>query len=322
MASDTSEKLAPLSVRLDDMHGEAGYTPAADPRHKFNARTGAAAGAQAASDLANYNATEIANTLAAVRGGASKWVERESQLEAELSKQQDALNMANFQTAGDYGSVGNMANALALELAEGNFDMIDVSFRVSSPEPLDDPYMVVLVEFQPRGAKPGETSLLIHAKALDPIGPDPKYIRIREGGMPVGFKFIRHEVHIYNRGKEVATSESSKRVEISPDEAREYILIEHLAANKTATVPPAPVVGSLPAATRRQVSPDQLNRVCYARVAKDGKFIGLYADESASLRVADDQLTQLFAEALYRPALAEGKPMDGTVRVRLADLVL
>jgi hypothetical protein len=315
-------KLAPFSVQLDELQGGPGYTPAADPRHKFNARSGAAAGAAAAQTLAQYNVTEITETLAKVRAGAIASPEREEQLEQELDRQQGNLNVADYQQGTDYGSIGTMANALSLELAEGNFDLVDVSFKISSPEPLDDPYMVVLVEFQPRGAKPGETSQLIHAKALDPIGPEPKYVRIREGGMPVGFKYLRHEVHIYNRGREVATNVSGKRVELSRDEAREYLLLDHLGANKDATVPPAPVAGSLPASVRGRVSPEQLQRPCYARIARDGRLLGLFADEAASLPVADPELASLFADGLYKPALAQGRPMDGVVRLKLADLIL
>lgn len=315
-------KLAPVSVRLDELQGGPGYTPAADPRHKFNARSGAASGAAAARTLADYNATEIADTLAKVKSAAVPWPEREAQLTQELDKQQGDLNSADYQLGTDYGSIGNMANALALELAEGNYDLVDVSFKISSPEPLDDPYMVVFVEFEPRGAKPGEKSTLIHAKALDPIGAEPKYIRIREGGMPVGFKYLRHEVHIYNHGREVATNVSSKRVELSRDEAREYLLIDHLGANKDATRPASAVPGSLPASARNRVSAEQLHRTCYARIAKDGRLTGLFADEAASLPVADPELASLFGDALYKPALAQGKPMEGVVRLQLADLIL
>ncbi len=315
-------KLAPVSVQLDELQGGPGYTPAADPRHKFNARSGAASGAAAASGLADYNVKEITTTLEAVKSAPVQWKEREEQLETELSRQQGQLDVANHNVSTDYSSTPTMANALALELAEGNFDLVDVSFKLSSPVPLDDPYMVVLVEFLPRGAKPGETSTLIHAKGLDPIGPEPKFIRIREGGMPVGFKYLRHEVHIYNRGREVATNESSKRVELSPDEAREYLLIEHLAANKGATLPAQAVAGSLPASVRGQVDADRLNRTCFARVSKQGQLIGIFADESASLPLADETLAGVFSRALFKPALVNGRPMDGTVRVRLADLTL
>jgi hypothetical protein len=316
-------KFSPFTVRLDDLQGGAGYTPAADPRHKFNARSGAASGAMAARDLAQMNIAEIQASLGALSAdpnGADP--ARKAQLENALSSQQADLSAIEQQLGSDYGHVGQMANDLSLELAEGNFDMIDISFRISSPELLDDPYMVVLVEFQAPGARPGEVSQLIHAKALDPVGPEPKYIRIRQGGMPVGFKYIRHELHIYNRGREVATNVSSKRVELSRDEAREYLLMDHLGTHKSGTVPAAPVPGSLPASVRGRVSPEQLHRVCYVRVARDGRLLGLFADEAASLPVADPELASVFGEAMYKPALAQGKPMEGVVRLKLADLIL
>jgi hypothetical protein len=316
-------KFSPYSVKLDELQGGPGYTPAADPRHKFNARSGAAAGAAAARDLAQMNINEIRaalSGLAANPNGADP--ARKAQLESALSTEQANLGVADYQLGTDFGSIPAMANALSLELAEGNYDMVDISFRISSPEPLDDPYMVVLVEFSLRDAKPGETNQLIHAKALDPIGREPKYIRIREGGMPVGFKFVGYEIHIYNRGKEVATNASSKRVELNRAEARQYLVLDHVATHKKATLPPLPVPGSLPASVRQRVAPEQLNRACYARIGKDGALLGIFTDEAASLPLGDAELSGLFADALYRPAIADGKAMDGVVRVRLADLAL
>jgi len=316
-------KFSPLSVQLDDMQGVAGYTPAADPRHKFNARSGAASGAKAASELAAYRSGEIQSALSALGNnpnGADPV--RQAQLQSSLETEQANQNLADYQLGSDYSSIPSMANDLAKELDEGNFDMVDVSFRISSPEPLDDPYMVVLVEFQPRGAKPGESSLLIHAKALDPIDAKPKYIRVREGGMPVGFKFLRHEVHIYNRGREVATNASSKRVELTREEARLYLVIEHIGANKGATQVAEAVRGSLSPAIRSRLRPDQLENVSYVRVSKDGVPLGVYVDESASLPVSDEDLVAAVKDAFFKPALHDGKPVDGVVRVRLGELTL
>ena len=314
---DHELKLAPLSVKLDEMQGGPGYTPGADPRHKFNARTGAQGGAQAAHDWAAARHAEATESFNVSRDPQMK----KNYEDIMIAEERNAA-VAGQHLTSDMMSIPNMANALSLELAEGNYDLVDVSFKISSPVLLDDPYMVVLVEFQLRDAKPGETATLIHAKALDPIGPEPKYIRVREGGMPVGFKFLRHQVHIYNRGKEVATSESWKRVAVSRDEARQYLLIEHLAANKGATVPASAVVGSLPPETRVRLAPDQLQQVCYVRVSREGKLLGVFVDEGASLPLPDAAVTAVLAEAFFKPALAQGKPMEGVVRVRLADLTL
>jgi hypothetical protein len=310
-------KLAPLSVKLDDMQGGPGYTPGADPRHKFNARSGAQGGAQAAYDWATTRNAEATESFK-----VSQDPQMKKNYEDIMIAEQRNMDQVGQQLGSDMMSIPNMANALSLELAEGNYDLVDVSFRISSPQVLDDPYMVVLVEFQLRDAKPGETALLIHAKALDPIGPEPKYVRVREGGMPVGFKFLRHQVHIYNRGREVATSESSKRVALSRDDARAYLVIEHLTAHKAGTVPATAVPGSLSPETRARLTPQQLQQVCYVRVSREGKALGAFVDESGSLPLGDSVMTTALGEAFFRPAVADGKPMEGIVRVRLADLTL
>jgi hypothetical protein len=315
---DYELKLAAVSAKLDDLQGEPGYTPAADPRHKYNARSGAAAGAQAVSELSTAQYAEA--SAAANLAPAGSYMQGALTTMADNAKSQ--MDLSNYQRGTDFGSIPTQANELSLELAEGNYDMIDVSFRVSSPEVLDDPYMVVLVEFQPRNSKPGESSQLIHATALDPIGPDPKYIRVREGGMPVGFKILHYEVHIYNRGKEVATNASNKRVELSRDEARQYLVYEYLAANKDASRPASALPGSLPPAARSRLTGEQLQSTCYVRVAADGTFLGVYRDEAANLQLSDEQLKAVLADAFFKPALVKGKAVEGVARVRPVDLIL
>ena len=318
---DYELKLTPLAVKLDDLQGGGGYTPAADPRHKFSARSGAAAGAQAVSELSEAQYTE-----AAAAAQNAKLLPGNDYMVRTLTRMADtaqaSMNVANYQGGTDFGSIPGMANDLAKELAEENFDMVDISFRISSPEVLDDPYMVVLVQFQPRNARPGEVTQLIHAKGLEPIGPDPRYIRVREGGMPLGFKLLQYEVRIYNHGKEVATNVSSKRVELSQDEARQYLVMEYVAANKDATRPAAALPGCLTPANRAQLTGEQLQSTCFVRVAADGTVAGVFHDEGATLQLSDDTLKAIVGQAFFKPALYKGKPVVGIARVRPVDLFL
>jgi hypothetical protein len=180
--------------------------------------------------------------------------------------------------------------------------------------------MVVLFRFQEREAKPGDQGMLIHAKALEPVGPKPKYVRVRESGLPRGFKYIDCEVHIYNRGEEVATNTSAKRVELTREEAQQYLVVEHVGANKGATLPPVAVPGTLPVNQRTQLTPDQLNRTFFARVSKDGKLLGAFADEGCNLELNDAATLNALREVFFRPALEKGKPAEGTARVRLAEI--
>jgi hypothetical protein len=206
------------------------------------------------------------------------------------------------------------------ELAEGNYDAVEVSFKVSSPVELDDPYMVVLFRFQEREAKTGQEGMLIHAKSLDPIGPKPKYIRVREGGMPMGFKYIDCQVHIYNHGQEVATNASPKRVELTRDEARQYLLIEYIGANKGVTIGASAASGTLPRSSRAQLSIAQLNRTAFVKVSEDALPVGIFLDENCQQPVEDPVYVTALQEIFFKPALDEGKPVAGIARVRLGEI--
>lgn len=324
-----SLKLSGATVRLDNLEGGPAYTPANDPVRKMIAASGAAGGAAAVQDLAygkiidmNINASRMGLATEGATGTTAEMAKADigrSQLEANAALQQAAAAGAMLQY-NDLYNTGTYVDKMYRELAEGNYDAMDVSFKISSPVELEDPYMVVLFRFQERDAKPGQESMIIHAEALDPIGPKPKFVRVRKGGLPRGFKYIDSEVHIFNRGKEVATNASSKRVELTREEAQQYFVIEHMGANKDATVPAAAVPGSLPPGRLKSLSLDQVNRTYYVKVAPDGSVAGLYADESCNLAIDDHDALAVVGEVFFKPALVKGTPVEGVARVRLGEI--
>lgn len=324
-------KLSATRAQLDNLEGGPGYTPANDPKLKFDRASGAAGGAAAVADQAQAQMAVTEQNVAlatfAMQGQAPETTTgpiREAYDRAVLERDAAAASgNAGFQVPmQDRYNIGNQANEMQKELAEGNYDAVDISFKISASEPLDDPYMVIIVQYLERGAKPGASSMLIHAKALEPIGLTPRFVRMREGGLPAGFKFESYQVHIYNRGKEVATNASSKRVELTRDEARQYLLMEYLGAHKTDTVPAAATPGSLRADVRQRLAADQLQRTYYAKISPDGVLLAAYADEACHLQVDDPATTAVLADVLYKPSLVKGRPVEGVARVRLADLTL
>jgi hypothetical protein len=337
---DHELKITSASVTLDGLESGPGYTPANDPRLKFDRASGAAAGGKAVQDLAygrlfryhmdgsvapplnplandGTRAAINRNTGGSVDGGGGP-IGGPTDLDV-LMGEMDVANQVMMQ---DQYIVGTHADTMQKELAEGNYDAMEASFKISSSVELIDPYMVLLFKFLERDATPGNEGMLIYARALDPIDEKPRYIRVREGGMPRGFKFIDCQVHIYNRGKEVATNVSPNRVELSRDEARQYILIEHIGANRRTTVPATTAPGGLRAGTREQLAPAQLSRVCYVKVSKEGTLLGAYADEACNLQLGDPAVESVLADVFYKPALHQGKPVEGVARVSLADLSL
>lgn len=319
-----SLKLAGASVQLDSLQAGPAYTPANDPVRKMIAASGAAGGAAAVQDLAWGRVVSEGLNASLVSQAAGTRPEGELAVNAANARVTDAVNAAeqlsdDMQFSSQYDTtqyVGKMYS----ELAEANYDAMEVSFRISSPVELDDPHMVILFKFQERDAKPGSEGLLIHAEALDPIGPKPKYIRVRQAGLPKGFKYLDSEVHIFNRGEEVATNASARRVELTREEAQQYLVIEHLGANKDATVPALAVAGTLPPERLKTLTLDQLNRTYYAKIGPDGSVLGLFADESCHLKSDDDAVLAAVSTAFFKPALVKGKPVEGVARVRLGEI--
>ncbi|MES1168567.1 MAG: hypothetical protein ABUL61_05305, partial [Oleiharenicola lentus] len=277
---DHGLKLSTTSVKLDHLESGPAYTPANDPVRKMIAASGAAGGMAAVQDLAygrmiqaEIMASSATNTLSRTPENSASRGQVEAAYNAamaEYSASARQAEMGNELMLSDQANTGGYVERMNKEKDEGNFDAMDVSFKVSSPVELDDPYVVILFKFQPREAKPGDEGILIHAKSIPPIGPKPQYFRAYESGLPIGFKYLNCTVHIYNRGEEVATNLSPNRVELTREEAQQYMVMEYIGAHKGATVPAMAVASSLPIPRRKQLTLDQLNRTYYARVAKDG----------------------------------------------------
>ena len=324
-----SLKLSATAVRLDGLEAGPSYTPANDPKHKFNRESGAAGGAAAVQDLAygsmialNLNASQSAVNAEGATGPSAAMAQANvaaEQAAANARMQGAAAEGAALQYSSQYNT-GAYAEQMQRELADANYDAMEVSFKISSPVELDDPHMVILFKFQERDAKPGTEGMLIHAESLDAIGPKPKYIRVRKGGMPKGFKYLDCEVHLFNRGEEVATNASSRRVELTREEAQQYLVIQHLGANKDATVPAAAVSGTLSPDRLKALSTDQRNQTYYAKIGPDGAVLGLYADESCHLKIDNDPALAVVSEVFFKPALVKGKPVEGVARVRLGEI--
>ncbi len=318
-------KIAAVSVLLDKMHAAPAYTYENDPIRKMQESATNQMVLAHTGELAMGQMTQAWDTQAR----AQHAVDAGSRDPAAAQRELDAANAAVRQSerqmgdlaalsAGDVGSAS--AGVLRMKGAEGNFDAMEVYFTATSPVELDHPYMVILVKFHDPRNKPGEDGLMIHAQSLEPINTTPRYVRVLKGGMPIGFSVVECAVHIYNHGAEVATNLSSKRVEMTRSETQQYIVMEFLGGQKGRPASPAAVHGTLSQAQREHLAPDQLNRVLFAKVSKDGTLLGVFADEDCGLRIEDPATLTALGEVFFTPAVQQGKPVDGVARVRLSDI--
>lgn len=311
-------KLTAAQVRVDKLRGDRTYTPANDPGLKFDRQSGAAAGAAAAADVANYQGAIFERAEESARANDDE--NRANALQVERQRFEGLERMANEALASDMGSPAQLAGRLQGEKLEGNFDAMQVEFEVSSERPINDAYIVIISRFREKGTKPGLSRNWIYAKSIGEIGPKPRYLRIREGGFPVGFILEDYELHIYEGGREIATNVSPKRVELTRAEAQQYLLLEHLAAHKGQTVPAEPAAGRLPADLTARLTQGFYLQPYFVKVDEGGLPGGVFMDATCRNPVTDPYLTDLFAGLLFKPALVKGQPTASVCRVKLPEL--
>jgi hypothetical protein len=208
------------------------------------------------------------------------------------------------------------------KLATQGLDALEVEFDITAPKPLYNPYVVTIARYHTPGAKPDEIQSLVYARALDPIDKRLYHVQFSEDGFPFNYELKDFQLHIYNRGLEVATNISPNRVELTRDEAFEYVKMEYLGSHRGSTLPPVPAMGQLPADLPTRLAAGKYAETFYVRVSKDGVPGDIYTDAGCTKKVDDPYIVSLLERVRFKPALAEGKPIEAVAPLNLNKLTI
>ncbi|MGA2016616.1 MAG: hypothetical protein ABSH26_06645 [Opitutaceae bacterium] len=319
-----SLKLTEVSATVEGFKSERGYTFENDPASRQ------ARGLTQAADL-NAGYQVAVNQAAAVSAGA---VAASSMAINKLGANAQYAPPGASATAN--GILNSTAQALEASMNapgsdlfykddRGNptgFDALDVSFQISSERLLSNPYVVTVTRFHPKDGAPGLVQNLVYSKALNPIDAHVQNVHLLEGGFPLNFEPLDTQIHLYNRGEEVATSVSSRRVPLTREEAFEYVKMEYVGAHKGDTLPPAPAMGKLPADLPRLLADGKYRDTYYVKVSREGLADGLFLDPSCTKRAEDPYLQSVVKSIRFKPALEKGKPVDGIAPLKLGQLTI
>jgi hypothetical protein len=206
------------------------------------------------------------------------------------------------------------------KIVSGGMDAIEVSFDARSPKLLRDPYVITMTKFRTRSSKPGVVQNLIYAKSLDAIDEHISHIHFVEEGLPDGYELIEFQLHLYNRGVELATNVAQDRVELTRDEAFEYVKMEYLGSHSKDTQPPIPAMGRLPVELPARLSTGKYPGTYYVKVSRDGYADEAFSDSSCRNEVGDPFLDSVVKALRFKPALDHGKAVDGIAAINLGKL--
>jgi len=223
--------------------------------------------------------------------------------------------------AGTFAMQENSSEATG-RIATQGFDAMDIEFSISSPKPLYHPYVVTMTRFHAKNSKPGLVQNLVYAKSLDPIHSQISHVHFSEEGFPFNYDLIDFQIHIYDGGREVATNLAQDRVELTRDEAFEYVKSEYIGAHPHATLPAVAVMGSLPSDLPVKLNSGKYDETFFVRVDKDGLSRQAFADEACTKPLNDPYLDSVVARVRFKPALADGRPVDGVTSLNLNKLTI
>ncbi len=208
------------------------------------------------------------------------------------------------------------------KIATRGFDAMDVEFDIRSAKPLHNPYVVTMTKFRASGARAGMVQNLVYAEALHPIDEHLSHVHFTESGFPFNYELVDFQLHIYDQGEEIATNVAANRVELTRDEAFEYIKSEYIGAHPKDTLPAVPAMGKLPSDLPGLLARGKYADAFYVKVNKEGLAFEAYTDEACTRRIDDDYLDSVIRKVRFKPALRNGKPVDGVAPLRLGHLAI
>jgi len=205
-------------------------------------------------------------------------------------------------------------------LVTRGLDALDVEFDIASAKPLGNPYIVTMARIRTPGSKPGMVQNHVYARALDPIDKSYSHVAFTEEGFPSEYELLGFQVHIYNRGVEIATNLAANRVELTREEAFEYVKMEYVSAHKGDTLAAVPAMGRLPAELPTRIASGKYPDTFFVQVSKDGIGRDAFDDRFCTRRIEDPFLAAVVRGLRFKPALSSGIPVDGVAAVNLSQL--
>ncbi len=201
-------------------------------------------------------------------------------------------------------------------------DAMEVTFVVSSRKQLNNPYVVTITRFHAKGDGLGTSRNWVYAKSLHPIDDHMREVHFIEEGFPADFELQDFQLHLYNRGEEVATTVSRDRVEFTRDEAFEYIKTDYIGSHPNDTLPAVPAMAKVPPDLRTRLSEGEYGSTIFVRVSKEGVAGESFRDAACTQKIGDAYLESVLKGVRFKPALKSGKPVEGVAEIKLGQLAI
>lgn len=308
-------KIGRGAANFSELKTERIYSPAADPNADWGGKQ---------TNLMNYQQdqltvqeqasaafTQSVNSVRAQAAGMGP--ETSNQLELTISQVSPAVtSQFNNAVEGVNQATNNefYQKRIRDDLESGDYDAISLQFNASTPEPVANAYVVAISRISVKG----RLSDVTFHQSIGRLDSKPRRVYIMQTGLPPGYEVVRTDVYLFSNGKEIPTNLSEKRLGITYDEARQYLMLDRVASHRNETLPPEPVWSLAPKALLSAENPAAFDYNLLIDIDENGN---LTAIDSAG--VVPDSIRQIAAAMEFLPALEEGTPVAGKLQFNLAD---
>ena len=108
---------------------------------------------------------------------------------------------------------------------------------------------------------------------------------------------------------------------MTPEQAFQYVKGAYLKDHKDDTLPAVPVMGeSAFRPGRAPCASGKYGDVVYVKVSKDGLADEAFSDAACTKRIDDSYLETVVRSVRFKPALDQGRPVEGVATLKLAQL--
>jgi hypothetical protein len=318
----SSLRLAEIVATISNLKADRAYTFDNDPAVKLTRALDKAATLNAGYHAALSQASALDILSLSNSGGGGNSPSASGGMATSGGGGAKSLGSSSATADAESGSAGSDLFFKSPTGDSGGYDALDVLFDVSAGRPLGDPYIVMITRFHERGAEAGTFRNLVYAKELNPIDTNAASVHIQQAGFPPGFEPLSFEIHLYDHGDEVATNVAPRHVAFTSEEAFEYVKTKYLEAHKGQTLPAVPVLGKLPNDLAPHLAAGKYSGTIYVRVSAEGLADEPFLDAACSKRIEDPYLESVVRGLRFKPALEQGKPVEGVASLNLSQLRL
>ena len=206
------------------------------------------------------------------------------------------------------------------KLGNPAYDVINVSLHVKPERAMDNPMLVMILNLKDK-ADGKVTASWLHFRGMDSISTSGGTISFQESSYPDGKLVDSAELFFFSNGSEIATTMSSKRVDLTENQIRAFANYQYTAQNMSKTLPPLPAWYVLDPKIFRNTDPDLLDATFQLSIDENGIVTQIRTDaalDSYSIAAIQD----LMKDLIFYPALDKGNPVTGSLSIRIKDYLL